>query len=180
MPSADDALAFLAKLAAGKEDQLRAQAQQEADVRMAEIMGRKPAEAAPAAEEKQAPIKMTVPAATVAAVAAGLAAMTTTPEEKPAEPEAPASVPEEMPSADDALAFLSRLAAGKEDQLRAQAEQEAEARMDEIMGRKPGQSRAPKPGPEETPGRRSCGCRLRCDGDGCRRGRCAEGRRTAR
>ena len=40
MPSADDALAFLAKLAAGKEDQLRAQAEQEAEVRMAAIMGR--------------------------------------------------------------------------------------------------------------------------------------------
>ena len=151
MPSADDALAFLAKLAAGKEDQLRAQAQQEADVRMAEIMGRKPAEAEPAAAEKPAPIKMTVPAATVAAVAAGLAAMPTTPEEKSAEPEAPAPVPEEMPSADDALAFLSKLAAGKEDQLRAQAEQEAEARMAEIMGRKPSESKAPKPAPEETP-----------------------------
>ena len=55
MPSADDALAFLAKLAAGKEDQLRAQAQEEADVRMDAIMGRKPAEpkpAEPAQEEK--------------------------------------------------------------------------------------------------------------------------------
>ena len=40
MPSADDALAFLAKFAAGKEDQLRAQAEQEAEVRMAAIMGR--------------------------------------------------------------------------------------------------------------------------------------------
>jgi tetratricopeptide (TPR) repeat protein len=134
MPSADDALAFLAKLAAGKEDQLRAQAEQDAETRMAEIMGRKPTEAAPTVEEK-APIKMTVPAATVAAVAAGLAAMSTKPEEKPAEPQAAAVVPEEMPSADDALAFLSRLAAGKEDQLRAQAEQEAEVRMAAIMGR---------------------------------------------
>ena len=54
MPSADDALAFLSKLAAGKEDQLRAQAEQEAEVRMAAIMGRsaplepaKPIETAP-------------------------------------------------------------------------------------------------------------------------------------
>ena len=142
MPSADDALAFLSRLAAGKEDQLRAQAEQDAEARMAEIMGRKPVEAAPAAEEKQAPIKMTVPAATVAAVAAGLAAKPTKPEEKPAEPEAPTAVPEEMPSADDALAFLSRLAAGKEDQLRAQAEQEAEERMAAIMGRKPSEPKA--------------------------------------
>lgn len=150
MPSADDALAFLSKLAAGKEDQLRAQAEQEAEARMAEIMGRKPAEAAPVAEEPAAPIKMTVPAATVAAVAAGLAAMKSTPEEKPAEPAAPQAVetevPEEMPSADDALAFLAKLAAGKEDQLRVQAEQEAEARMAEIMGRKPS---GPKPAEEE-------------------------------
>lgn len=183
LPSNEDALAFLAKLAAGKEDQLRAQAQEEADVRMAEIMGRKPAQAAPVAEDKQAPIKMMVSAASVAAVAAGLAAIT--PEEKPAEPEPaavpeelpgaagkdeqlraqaeqeaearmaeimgataiaagvaaskkeepPIEVPEEMPSADDALAFLTRLAAGKEDELRAQAEREAEARMAAIMGR---------------------------------------------
>ncbi|HZY45162.1 MAG TPA: hypothetical protein VFF70_10475, partial [Anaerolineae bacterium] len=39
-------------------------------------------------------------------------------------------VSEEMPSADDALAFLAKLSAGKEDQLRAQAEQEGTARMD--------------------------------------------------
>ena len=155
MPSADDALAFLAKLAAGKEDQLREQAQLEADARMVEIMGRKPAEPATAAEEKPGPIKMTVPAATVAAVAAGLAAMTSTPEEKTAEPEIQvqalkAEVPEEMPSADDALAFLAKLAAGKEDELRAQAEQEADARMAEIMGRKPSEPKAPASTPEET------------------------------
>lgn len=142
MPSADDALAFLSRLAAGKEDQLRAQAEQEAETRMAEIMGRKPVEATPADIEQQAPIKMTVPAATVAAVAAGLAAKST----KPAEPEAPEAVPEQMPSADDALAFLSRLAAGKEDELRAQAEQDAEERMAAIMGRKPS---APQPAEEQ-------------------------------
>jgi tetratricopeptide (TPR) repeat protein len=144
MPSADDALAFLAKLAEGKEDELRAQAERDADLRMAEIMGRKPAEPTPLAEEQPPPIKMTVPAATVAAVAAGLAALKTAPEEETIEPEAqvaamPSEVPEEMPSADEALAYLSRLAEGKEDQLRAQAEEEAEARMAEIMGRKPGE-----------------------------------------
>jgi hypothetical protein len=47
-----------------------------------------------------------------------------------------------MPSADDALAFLTRLAAGKEDQLRTQAEQEAETCMAEIMGRKPTKAKA--------------------------------------
>ena len=50
-------------------------------------------------------------------------------------------VPEAMPSADDALAFLARLAAGKEDQLRAEAQAEAEARMSEIMGRKPAEAK---------------------------------------
>ncbi|CAG0931130.1 hypothetical protein TFLX_02007 [Thermoflexales bacterium] len=156
MPSADDALAFLTRLAAGKEDQLREQAQQEAETRMAEIMGRKPAEAAPVTEEKQAPIKMTVPAATVAAVAAGLAAKKPTREEESEEletraqaPTAEPEVPEEMPSADDALAFLTRLAAGKEDQLRAEAEQEAETRMAVIMGRKPREAKAQEPAVEE-------------------------------
>jgi tetratricopeptide (TPR) repeat protein len=125
MPSADDALAFLSKLAAGKEDQLRAEAEQEAESRMAEIMGRKPSEAraAEAAPEGQ-------PAAALAAAALGAAAIAATQRE-----ETHVEVPEEMPSADDALAFLSKLAAGKEDQLRAQAEQEAEARMAAIMGR---------------------------------------------
>jgi len=42
-----------------------------------------------------------------------------------------------MMSGDDALAWLASLAAGKEDQLRAQAEVETRARVDEIMGRKP-------------------------------------------
>ena len=130
MPSADDALAFFAKLAAGKEDQLRAEAEREADVRMDAIMGRKPvAEPKPAPEEKPsiAPVG--------AAAVAGLAAATKREPAKPVEPKPPAEIPEAMPSADAALAFLSRLAVGKEDQLRAQAEQEAESRMAAIMGR---------------------------------------------
>ena len=130
MPSADDALAFLAKLAAGKEDQLRAEAQLEADARMDAIMGRKPAaEAQPAPEEKPG-VGLAAAAAIGAAAAVGLAAHEERPRTTP-----PAEVPEEMPSADDALAFLAKLAAGKEDQLRAQAEQEAEVRMAAIMGR---------------------------------------------
>ncbi len=148
MPSADDALAFLARLAAGKEDQLRAQAQEEAEARMSEIMGRKPSEPKAAAAE---------PGVGAAAVVAGAAAVGAAAareevkkeEAKPVEPPAAAlpvtaqaEVPEAMPSADDALAFLARLAAGKEDQLRAQAQEEAEARMSEIMGRKPSE---PKP-----------------------------------
>ena len=51
---------FLAKLAAGKEDQLRAEAKDEADVRMDAIMGRKPAEPKPAepAQEGQPAIRL--------------------------------------------------------------------------------------------------------------------------
>jgi tetratricopeptide (TPR) repeat protein len=128
MPSADDALAFLSRLAAGKEDQLRAEAQLEADARMDAIMGRKPAAAQPAPEEKPG-AGLVAAAAIGAAAAVGLAAT------KKEEPTPPPEVPEDMPSADDALAFLAKLAAGKEDQLRAQAEQEAEVRMAAIMGR---------------------------------------------
>ncbi len=42
---------------------------------------------------------------------------------------------EGIPSGDEALVWLEQLAAGKEEELRAQAEAEAEARMVEIMGR---------------------------------------------
>ena len=118
MPSADDALAFLAKLAAGKEDQLQAEAQREADVRMAAIMGRKPAEPG-----RQSPSLKYLRRFERCACA----------RLRPT-----AEVPEEMPSADDALAFFAKLAAGKEDQLRAEAKREADLRMDAIMGRKPG------------------------------------------
>jgi len=65
--------------------------------------------------------------------------------EAPAMEEAPAAegeVPlpawlegEGMPSGDEALAWLEQLVAGKEEELRAQVEAEAEARMAEIMGR---------------------------------------------
>ena len=51
---------------------------------------------------------------------------------------------EGMPSGDDALAWLERLAAGKEEELRAQADAEAEARMAEIMGRRPAPAEAPE------------------------------------
>src|SRR5512136_1632065 len=42
MPSPEEAMAFFAKLSAGKESELQAQAQAEAEERMASIMGRKP------------------------------------------------------------------------------------------------------------------------------------------
>ncbi len=57
-----------------------------------------------------------------------------------AEPEEMAELPawlesDEMPSGDDALAWLAQLAEGKEDELLAQAEMEGEARLAEILGR---------------------------------------------
>ena len=68
-----------------------------------------------------------------------------------AEPVAAPEVPDEMPSADDALAFLAKLAAGKEDQLRAEAKEEADVRMDAIMGRKPAEPKPAEPTQEGQP-----------------------------
>ncbi len=128
MPSADDALAFLAKLSAGKEDQLRAEAEQEGTARMDAIMGRK-TPSQPAPTPVTAPPNAAVPVPVVETTAPAAETML-----------------EEMPSAEDALAFLARLSAGKEDQLRAQAEQEGTARMDVIMGRKTPTGVLRKPG----------------------------------
>jgi tetratricopeptide (TPR) repeat protein len=60
---------------------------------------------------------------------------------------------EGVPSGDEALAWLEQLAAGKEEELQAQAQVDVEARMAEIMGR-PAPAQAPAeeaPPPEETP-----------------------------
>ncbi len=55
---------------------------------------------------------------------------------------------EEMPSGEEALAWLTQLTAGKEEELRALAEAEAEARMAEIMGQPtPAVEVAPPPAP---------------------------------
>jgi tetratricopeptide (TPR) repeat protein len=114
LPEGEEALAWLASLAAGREAELRAAAEAEAEARMAEIMGR---EVTPPAAAPEVP-------------------------EVPAAPEAPApeAVPswlEEggLPEGEEALAWLASLAAGREAELRAAAEAEAEARMAEIMGR---------------------------------------------
>ena len=115
LPEGEEALAWLASLAAGREAELRAAAEAEAEVRMAEIMGR----------------EVMPPPATAPEVP-----------EVPATPEAP--VPEavpswleegRMPEGEEALAWLASLAAGREAELRAAAEAEAEVRMAEIMGR---------------------------------------------
>ncbi len=122
--SGDDALAWLSSLAAGKEEELRAQAEAEAQARVAEILGRRaaPKVAAPPAPVVEEPVS-----------------------KKPVE--VPVAEGDVM-SGDDALAWLSSLAAGKEEELRAQAEAEAQARVAEILGRKPKSKVAI---PEETP-----------------------------
>lgn len=51
-------------------------------------------------------------------------------------------LPESL-SPEEALAWLARIAEGKEEMLRAQAEREAEARMAEILGRRPTEAREP-------------------------------------
>jgi len=129
LPSGDDALAWLESLAAGKEEELRTAAEAEGKARMAEIMGRREEEeAAPAPEEPQ-------PVAT----------------EQPAEEAVSPSWLEEgeLPSGDDALAWLESLAAGKEEELRTAAEAEGKARMAEIMGRREEEEAAPAPEAEE-------------------------------
>jgi tetratricopeptide (TPR) repeat protein len=134
MPSGEEALAWLEGLAVGKEEELRAQAEAEAEARMAEIMGRPAPEAPPeeaVGEEVAAP---------PVEEAFGWTAF-----EEPEEEALPAWLEGgEMPSGEEALAWLEGLAAGKEEELRAQAEAEAEARMAEIMGRP-----APEMPPEE-------------------------------
>jgi tetratricopeptide (TPR) repeat protein len=162
MPSGDEAVAWLEQLAAGKEEELRAQAQAEAELRMAEIMGRvAPAEVPP---EKVVPEEEAFALPTEEAVAppaeepfgwtqfgepeAPPEAVTAVEEAPSVEEIAPAPAPaaeeaplpawlegEGMPSGDEALAWLEQLAAGKEEELRAQAQAEAELRMVEIMGR---------------------------------------------
>lgn len=103
MPSADDALAFLAKLSAGKEDQLRAEAEQEGTARMDAIMGRK---TTPQSEMPLTPLPVVETTASAAE-----------------------TVPEEIPGADDALAFLTKLSAGKEDQLQTPGDEMGQARQ---------------------------------------------------
>jgi hypothetical protein len=144
----------LESLTVGKEEELRAQAEAESQARVAEIMGRKPAEeAAPVerAEAEEAVVEAEEEAEEhlEAAVAwleepeaeAEEVEAEETPDwlrELEAEPEAEAAL-----SGDDALAWLESLTVGKEEELRAQAETESQARVAEIMGRKPAEEAAP-------------------------------------
>jgi tetratricopeptide (TPR) repeat protein len=160
LPSGDEALAWLEQLAEGKEEELRAQAQAETEARLAEIMGRPaPAEVPPVEAPPEEPVAPPVEEAVAPPVeeAFGWTAFGE-PEAPPVEmeeaappealEEAQAPIPaaeeaptpawlegEGLPSGDEALAWLEQLAEGKEEELRAQAQAETEARMAEIMGR---------------------------------------------
>jgi tetratricopeptide (TPR) repeat protein len=152
LPSGDEALAWLEQLAEGKEEELRAQAQAEAEARMAEIMGRPtPAEVPPVEAAPEEPVAPPVEEAVAPPVeeAFGWTAFgepEAAPPEALEEAQAPIPAAEEaptpawlegegLPSGDEALAWLEQLAEGKEEELRARAQAEAEARMAEIMGR---------------------------------------------
>ena len=121
MPSPEEAMAYFQKLTAGKEAELQAQAQANAEARMADIMGRKPT---------AAPAPVTPP-----------------PEVLPPPPVVEVSAPladeGAVPSPEEALEYLHKITAGKEAELQAQAE--AEARLADITGRKP----SPEPAPAE-------------------------------
>ena len=166
--SGDDALAWLESLTTGKEDELRAQAEVEAQARVDEILGRKPATAPTAEPVVEAPavepvveaegafgwdafgeeITEVEPAPEEGALSVeGMSDWETLAEElsEPGdaietEPISWAQMPtgeDDLLSGDDALAWLESLTLGKEEELRAQAEIESRARVDEILGRKP-------------------------------------------
>ncbi|HOT91572.1 MAG TPA: hypothetical protein PLN71_08370 [Anaerolineae bacterium] len=136
--SGDEALAWLESLAAGKEEELRARAEAEAQARVAEILGRTP-KPAPAPETAVPTPPVTAPTPPAEEVVA-----------KEAVTEEVVPVAEgEFLSGDEALAWLESLAAGKEEELRARAEAETQARVAEILGRKP--EPAPAPAPVEAP-----------------------------
>ena len=115
MPSAEEALAFLQSLTAWQRG-------------------------------KSCRRKLNVRRSSLGAIIGGRAAAPAQPAEPIAEaapvpepPPAPVEIPpapalEAMPSAEEALAFLQSLTAGKEDELRAQAEREAEQRIAAITG----------------------------------------------
>jgi len=134
MPSGEEALAWLEQLSAGKEEELQAQAQAEGEARLAEIMGRPQAAEAPPAEEPEEEAAALPTEEAWAPPTEELVA----PQPAAAEEEfpTPAWLEEgELPSGEEALAWLEQLTAGKEEELQAQADAETEARMAQIMGR---------------------------------------------
>ncbi|HEY76735.1 MAG TPA: tetratricopeptide repeat protein, partial [Thermoflexia bacterium] len=115
LPSGDEALAWLESLAEGKEEELRAAAEAEAEARFAEIVG-KPRPSEEPTPEEVPPAEEEAPPAEVAEEAV---------EQPPAaEAEPVPEIPEwlegeGLPSGDEALAWLESLAEGKEEELRA-------------------------------------------------------------
>jgi len=147
LPSGEEALAWLEQLMKGKEEELQEQARLEAEARLAEIMGRP----APPPPEERVELPPTRPPEMPPAVEEPFGwvsfgeAEAVTPAAEVAPEEAPPGwlEGEELPSGEEALAWLEQLMKGKEEELQEQARLEAEARLAEIMGRP-----APPP-PEE-------------------------------
>ncbi len=162
--SGEDALAWLESLAAGHEDELRAQAEVASAARVDEILGRRreePPTTVVGEELRSELMELGEPEETPAVLAGEEAAISgdetlawleslaaePAPSEtliespQPATEEIAAAIeaPEEegeLLSGDDALAWFASLTAGKEEELRAQAEAESAARVDEILGRR--------------------------------------------
>ena len=150
--SGDDALAWLESLTIGKEEELRAQAEVDSEARIAEILGRRttPDRAEPVEEavvetviELEPELEATVIQETVVEAAEPEMEVIKEPMAEVAEAElfaeAVPTAPEaegDLMSGDDALAWLESLTIGKEEELRAQAEVDSEARIAEILGRR--------------------------------------------
>ncbi|MCX8066887.1 MAG: hypothetical protein N3B68_03530, partial [Anaerolineae bacterium] len=158
-PAGEDVLAWLASLAAGKEAELRAAVEAEAEARLAEIMGRETAPPVP----KTAPPEVPAPAEIPERLREAAPPPTPTPERIIEEKVGPSEAVERptaampswlteggLPEGEDVLAWLASLAAGKEAELRAAVEAEAEARLAEIMGRETAPP-VPKTAPPEAP-----------------------------
>ncbi len=164
--SGDDALAWLESLTAGKEEELRAEAEQASAARVAEILGRK--RDVPIVETETVTEVVEIEAETEEApqpegVLVDQGEGVTEPAVPELEDEVPLDVVEmlqeeaeetsrdqetdavevveppsdegEMLSGDDALAWLESLTVGKEEELRAEAEQASADRVAEILGR---------------------------------------------
>ena len=132
MPSPEEAMAYFQKLTAGKEVELQAQAQADAEVRMADIMGRKPTAAPAPTPAQPAPPALVTPPVVLPPPSVVKA------------PEPPAGEGA-VPSPEEALEYLHKITAGKEAELQAQAE--AEARLADMTRRQP--APAPEPAPAE-------------------------------
>ncbi len=149
LPSGDEALEWLERLAEGEEEKLRVQAEAEAEVRVAEIEEAVVEEAvAPpvgeaAVPQAEAGFGWTAFGEPGAPPEAAPAVEEIPPVEVPEEMDIPAPVAEEvpkpawlegegLPSGDEALEWLERLAESREEKLRVQAEAEAEVRVAEI------------------------------------------------